>query len=505
MKIVKQSVELLWITENPEFQIERSGRLCYKSEDNMTPESSGEFCEKMNRLGHHAMIEHASASFRIITDRGISHEIVRHRIASFAQESTRYCVAGDSKLSFKNPHIKMTIKELYGNSVKSKNGAWKRIQIRQLDEKTGEIIHSKIKNIFKNGVKDVVTVKTRLGYTITLTSDHLIKTINGYLPAKDVLHSKIATNGTDLLYKNRDWMFNQHNTLMKTAVEISKEFNFNTSTIKKWARKHGLPDKPRSYFNKGRAPWNKGVSEHDNVKVKIQSDALRKFHWDNCSVCDRLDRKHRIKKMSHRTYHKTVKQQCEICNKKRSLNVHHIDEDRMNNAVGNLITVCTSCHAGIHNRSNMVAFYDDVISVEHSGVSEVYDIEMDSENHNLIANGVCVHNCNYSADKFENQCSFIEPPDLTPLQQVLWRKSCEDAEDSYFKMLKMGCSAQIARSVLPTCLKTELVMTANFREWLHFIELRGSKAAHPQIRPIAHEINRILSEHAPSIFKSEAH
>lgn len=198
MKTVEPSVSLLWITENPELQIELAGRTCYKSEDKITPDSARIFAGKMREHGHHAMIEHAVASFRIITDRGITHEIVRHRLASFAQESTRYC--------------------------------------------------------------------------------------------------------------------------------------------------------------------------------------------------------------------------------------------------------------------------------------------------------------NYSSDKFEKQCSFIEPPDLTPLQKVLWRKSCEDAEDSYFRMLEMGCSAQIARSVLPNCLKTEIVMMANFREWLHFIKLRSSKAAHPQIRPIAFKIKEVLVQHAPSIF-----
>ena len=199
MKIVEPSVELLWITENPEFQIERAGRTCYKSEDRITADSARLFAGKMREHGHHAMIEHAVASFRIITDRGITHEIVRHRIASFAQESTRYC--------------------------------------------------------------------------------------------------------------------------------------------------------------------------------------------------------------------------------------------------------------------------------------------------------------NYSADKFENQCSFIEPPDLDETQRALWEKACLDAEQSYFAMLKAGCSAQIARSVLPTCLKTELVMTANFREWRHFIALRGTKAAHPQIRPLAFKIREILMQHAPSVFE----
>lgn len=109
--------------------------------------------------------------------------------------------------------------------------------------------------------------------------------------------------------------------------------------------------------------------------------------------------------------------------------------------------------------------------------------------------------CNYSSDKFENQCSFIEPPNLTPFQKALWLVSCKEAEESYFKMTEMGCSAQIARSVLPTCLKTEIVMTANLREWRHFITLRRAKAAHPQIRPIARSILDILMMYAPGVFE----
>lgn len=199
MKIVKPSVELLWITPNPELEIEKAGRTCYKSEDRMTPESSVEFCKMMKVRGHHAMIEHAVASFRVITDRGISHEIVRHRIASFAQESTRYC--------------------------------------------------------------------------------------------------------------------------------------------------------------------------------------------------------------------------------------------------------------------------------------------------------------NYRSDKFDGECSFIQPPGLSGIAYETWERAVLEAEESYFFMLGEGCSPQIARSVLPTCLKTEIVMTTNFRSWLNFIYLRSSMSAHPQIRPIAIEINNILADHAPSIFE----
>ncbi len=198
MKVVEPSVELLWITETPELKIEEAGRTCYKSEDKITSDSASKFVKGLVKSGHHAMVEHAVASFRIVTDRGITHEIVRHRLASYAQESTRYC--------------------------------------------------------------------------------------------------------------------------------------------------------------------------------------------------------------------------------------------------------------------------------------------------------------NYSADKFGNELSFIEPPGMNTAQKNHWEFTCKECEDGYFEMIKAGSSPQIARSVLPNCLKTEIVMMANFREWMHFIKLRAAKTAHPQIRPIATMIRDILVQHAPSVF-----
>lgn len=198
MKIVAPSVNLLWITANPEQMIEQSGRTCYRSEDKITEESAGKFVKMLTTSGHHAMIEHAVASFRIITDRGITHEIVRHRLASYAQESTRYC--------------------------------------------------------------------------------------------------------------------------------------------------------------------------------------------------------------------------------------------------------------------------------------------------------------NYSKDRHGNECSFIQPPNLSYSQTQIWKGACIAAEARYFQMLGSGCSPQIARSVLPNCLKTEIVMMANLREWRHFIQLRGSQAAHPQIRTVAYGVWLVLNKHAPDVF-----
>lgn len=78
-------------------QIEKAGRTCYKSEDKITDESAYKFVSALIKNGHEAMIEHNAITVRFICDRGVTHEIVRHRIASYAQESTRYCNYSNDK------------------------------------------------------------------------------------------------------------------------------------------------------------------------------------------------------------------------------------------------------------------------------------------------------------------------------------------------------------------------------------------------------------------------
>lgn len=110
--------------------------------------------------------------------------------------------------------------------------------------------------------------------------------------------------------------------------------------------------------------------------------------------------------------------------------------------------------------------------------------------------------CNYSKDSFEGHISVIEPCFLqegTPTYET-WKKACEDAERAYFKLLE-DCSPQEARSVLPMSLKTELVMTANIREWRHFIKMRCSKAAHPQIREVAEMLLNMCYTEMPVLFE----
>lgn len=90
---MEQHHEIIWHNQ-PNFilkTIEQAGRVCYKSEDKITDDSAKAFIVRLIQSGHESVLEHQSFSVRFVTDRGVSHELVRHRLASFSQESTRYC------------------------------------------------------------------------------------------------------------------------------------------------------------------------------------------------------------------------------------------------------------------------------------------------------------------------------------------------------------------------------------------------------------------------------
>ena len=110
--------------------------------------------------------------------------------------------------------------------------------------------------------------------------------------------------------------------------------------------------------------------------------------------------------------------------------------------------------------------------------------------------------CNYSNDKFGKEITVIRPYFLAPNTRAyeLWKSSMQKAEHDYFLLLEVGLSPQEARSVLPNSLKTEVVMTANYREWRHFLKLRCDAPAHPQMKELTISLAKELKKRIPVIF-----
>lgn len=106
MELIKPKYEILQLPDEGVLKmIEKVARTCYKSEFKITVDDSSakDLVEKLLNRGHYAMIEFADMTVKFTVDRGVSHELVRHRLCSFAQESTRYCNYG------KDDHIKFII------------------------------------------------------------------------------------------------------------------------------------------------------------------------------------------------------------------------------------------------------------------------------------------------------------------------------------------------------------------------------------------------------------
>lgn len=115
--------------------------------------------------------------------------------------------------------------------------------------------------------------------------------------------------------------------------------------------------------------------------------------------------------------------------------------------------------------------------------------------------------CNYSKDKFDSEISFIEPwwfvngvNGIAPDGAVEFIDSLVKAEQAYFKLLDVGYKPQDARSVLPNCTKTEIVITANFREWRHILKLRTAREAAPEMRRLMRPLLEQLYIDYPVLF-----
>ena len=113
--------------------------------------------------------------------------------------------------------------------------------------------------------------------------------------------------------------------------------------------------------------------------------------------------------------------------------------------------------------------------------------------------------CNYGSDKFGRQLRFIIPS-MFALDSdgfETWKKAMETAEEAYLHLIDLGYKPEEARSVLPNSIKTEIVMSANFREWRHFFQVRAARysgKAHPQMEELARPLLLEVQKRVPIVF-----
>lgn len=157
--------------------------------------------------------------------------------------------------------------------------------------------------------------------------------------------------------------------------------------------------------------------------------------------------------------------------------------------------------------------------IEHSSLSVKFTVDR-GVTHELVRHRIAsfaqesTRYCNYSLGKFGNEINVIDINDAIYLDNKMknmdavtidkiyneWGFAMEDAERHYLKMIELGATPQIARSVLPTSTKAEITITANYREWRNFFKLRIPANAHPQMREVTIPLLKELKSKLPIIF-----
>ena len=174
--------------------------------------------------------------------------------------------------------------------------------------------------------------------------------------------------------------------------------------------------------------------------------------------------------------------------------------------------VCYKSESNIDD-SSAEKFVSGIIKRGHEAVIEHFNITVKfttdrGVSHQLVRHRIASYAqestryCNYSKEKFGDEISVVKPVDIKEgtKEYEEWVRAMMCAETFYMSLINTGCKAQTARSVLPTCTKTEIMVTMNLREWRHFIKLRSSKASHPDIRVLAIDLLNQFKEKIPVIF-----
>ena len=213
-----------------------------------------------------------------------------------------------------------------------------------------------------------------------------------------------------------------------------------------------------------------------------------------------------------------------------------VEDDKVIETIANVARTCYKSEAN-STKEKDEALVKRLIESKHEAMLEFVDITVKftcsrAISHELIRHRLCSfaqesqRYCNYSKDKFDNEITFIIPSwldipegnytwwdndwvDMNKLQINLpdnnnsvneWLHALHFTEQTYNILTSKGWKAEQAREVLPNSTKTEINMKANLREWRHFLNLRCSTAAHPDMRALALDLLKQLHRQIPIIF-----
>lgn len=357
----------------------------------------------------------------------------------------------------------------------------KTMMLRSCDERTGEIYHTRVRDICYSGPKGVFKVVLEDGRAIMSSKDHLFLTDEGWQRLEDAVGLDLSRNGIatwaktakfavngDEAYRDPEWLRARRDEGY-SAKAIAELAGVTVDKIKYQFKKHKVTVSNLNLVWKRshtKAPWNKG-RRYCNLKTKGNRGTARvrkgaESHlWRGGITSERALIGAWTQREAFRT-HRANGFKCVLCGSGRNLHAHHIDPVAHNREKAydptNLTSVCHECHGELHQRNVELVLLDFVTNggafpdfwptiggmrlrkpyqpkkkramvrhflavdrIEYVGVRDTYDIEVEGPYHNFVADGFVVHNSRNSASSRAVPTSkMIERVLQNPAMPVEW-------------------------------------------------------------------------------------
>jgi thymidylate synthase (FAD) len=458
-----------------------------------------------------------------------------------------------------------------GNGRRDARWRVRGMKLRVLDEATNEFAVGHIDEIVDKGLQPVYRLTLADGKQLTLTENHRVLADDGWQTMRDAVglvghgatarmtrHPRLVTNGLPV-YRDRTWLKARRDE-GKSVSEIAASAGCSYHTVRKWLSAHDLKFSHAERYAP-RAPWNKGRRGYTTslVHSPAHRDAIRVARTGNRSNFWRggaSSERASIAAWTTRnaaTVHAQYDYTCQSCGGRGGrLHAHHIvpvwaDAARARD-IGNLITICDSCHRRTHRTRDaelefarahegqigfaietaapdrrgwkLTGHPVEVISIEYLGIRQTFDLCVDGPSHNFVANGIVVHNSfnefslryakatdDFYVPELEDVRTQVGKPGAYTFEQVEpalaertreeLRKVYDVAYETYTSLVEAGVARELARSVLPVGAYTEFYWTVNARSLMNFVSLRAAETAQREIRGYALAVEAFLAREMP--------
>lgn len=491
------------------------------------------------RHKHWSPFEHFSLTIEIECPKDIAIQILRHRSFKFQE----FCIAGDSMVTTitnGGRTKKVAIADLYKRYQSKQYWDMSDNLVRVFDEKDRLLKPVKIKEVFETGVKPVYMMTLDNGRKIKSTMDHKFLSYDGFKPLSEVTTDDfIASNGV-AVYQDYEWLKSAKSESISngTGVQgIADKAGVSYHTIRKWLKRLDL-----SFTNKEvssyAAIWNKGLpSELQPMYRKNHSDETRKKMSDS-SIKGADNNLYRTGGNANRSFRKSVADYwykrklslynnnggvCEITGVAYDISDLEIDHVEPVSQSPNLAYEPSNIqliHKDLHVKKSVsekainkiTITWQKVVAIEYVGEEQTYDLEVEHESHNYVANGIVTHNSQRYADVTQmgfttRECRL---QDVKNRQNSIandnldlesdWCSAQEEltsmAKHYYEHALSLGIAKEQARALLPIGLTvSRLYMTGDIRSWLHYLAVRLDPTTQKEHRELAALIKDCVGEY----------